>query len=278
VVARAAAGGATAMSRERVLITGTTSGVGLALLASYVQRGASVIAVNRRRVSELEAKYPGVRFEQIDVRSTEAVDDLLVRLQASSQLPDVFVLNAGVNRVDNDEAFDLAAFDDVVRTNLYGVLGFVERLTRLPASTSPRHIIAVSSMANYVGNPYGLGYHASKRALTACFDAWSRMYAGTDLIFQQLMLGPVRTGMYTMDHTFPAWMVWLRDAFSTSLDGAVRALLRLATSRRRKLFHPLRAVPLYLGMWLGQALVPGFFQGRKTRAGRIRRAPSLPQE
>ena len=45
-------------------------------------------------------------------------------------------------------------------------------------------------MVNYAGNPYGLGYYISKKALTACFDVWSGMYARTDLVFKQVaMLG-----------------------------------------------------------------------------------------
>jgi len=259
------------MRLESVLITGTTSGVGRALLEHYVALGARVISVNRRRVPELEARYPAVRFEQVDVRSCEDVAGLVQRLAEAAELPDVFVLNAGINCVDNDESFELPVFHSVLETNLYGVLHFVAPLTRLPTGPSPRHVIAISSMASYVGNPYGLGYHTSKRALTACFDVWSKMYAGTDLVFQQVMLGPIRTAIYTMADKFPRWMSWIKDAFSGSLGGAARAVARLARTRRRKLFYPRRAVPLYLGMWLGQALVPGFFQGRATSAGTPRR-------
>lgn len=259
------------MSAESVLITGTTSGVGRALLEYFVNDGAKVVAVNRRRVPELESRYPGVRFECADVRSVGEVVRLVGSLAASFELPDVFILNAGINAIDNDESFQLATYRAVVDTNLYGVLNFIQPLTEHPRSERPRHVIAVGSMASYVGNPYGLGYHTSKRALTACFDVWSKMYAGTDLVFQQVELGPVRTGIYTMADKLPAWMVRIRDAFSASLDGSVRAIARLSRSRRRKLFYPWRAVPLYLGMWLLQALVPGFFQGRKTLQGRARR-------
>jgi NAD(P)-dependent dehydrogenase (short-subunit alcohol dehydrogenase family) len=263
---------ADAVESLRVLVTGTTSGLGRALLDHYASSGARVIAVNRRRVPELESERPSVRFECVDVRSTGDVARLLERLAADGELPDVFLLSAGINRVDNDESFELGAYRDVVDTNLYGVLNFVQPLLRLPAGPAPRHVVAVSSMAAYVGNPYGLGYHTSKRALTACFDAWSHMYAGTDLVFQQVMLGPVRTAIYTMGERFPRWMVRVRDAFSTSLAGAARAVARFAQTRKRKLFHPWRAVPLYLGMWLLRAVVPGFFRGRKTLSGAPRRA------
>lgn len=259
------------MTEASVLITGTTSGVGRALLEHYARSGASVIAVNRRRIPELEAAHPSIRFECADVRSAEEVQRLVKSLAESRRLPEIFILNAGINRVDNDESFALDAYRTVVDTNLYGVLNFVEPLTRLPRGSSPRHVVAVSSMARYVGNPYGLGYTTSKKALTECFDVWSRMYAGTDLVFQQVMLGPVRTAIYTMADQFPGWMVRLKDAFSVSLDGTARAIARFALTRRKKLYYPRRAIPLYLGMWLCRSLVSGLFWGRKTLDGKARR-------
>lgn len=258
------------MRAKSVLITGTTSGIGRALLEHYAASGARVIAVNRRRDPELEARHPSVRFECIDVRFAKDVARLVGSL---AEPPEVFILNAGINLVDNDAAFELDAYKTVLDTNLYGVLNFIQPLTRLPVGRIPRHLVAISSLSSYVGNPYGLGYHTSKRALTACFQVWSSMYAGTDLIFQSVMLGPVRTTMYTMADKFPAWMGWIKDAFSASLEGTVRAIASFATTRRQRLFYPWQAVPLYLGMWLCQRLVPGLFRGRKTLDGRARRTP-----
>ena len=259
-------------SASSVLITGTTSGLGRALLDHYAGSGAEVVAVNRRRVPELEAQYPTVRFEHLDVRSTDEVDKLIRGLAASNRLPELFILNAGINRVDNDESFQLSAYKEVVDTNLYGVLSFVAPLTQVPASPARRHVVAISSMSGYAGNPYGLGYHTSKKALTACFDTWSRMYAGTDLIFQQVMLGPVKTGIFTMEGKFPSWMVWLRDRCSASLPDTVRAIARFAQTCKRVLIYPPQALPLFLAMGLGQRLGRGLFQGRRTLDRKPRRA------
>jgi NAD(P)-dependent dehydrogenase (short-subunit alcohol dehydrogenase family) len=263
------------MTVESVLITGTTSGVGRALMDHYTATGARVVASNRRRVPKLEEQYPSVRFECVDVRAADRVAELIGRLAQTAQLPQVFVLNAGINRVDNDQVFEHDAYKDVIETNLHGVLNFVQPLTRLATSRStsgpwPRHVIAISSMANFVGNPYALGYHTSKRALTACFDVWSKMYSGTDLIFQQVLLGPIPTEIYTMAHELPPWMARTRDAFSGSLDGAAQAIARLAQTRRRRLVYPWKSVPLYVGAWVGQSFIPGLFQGRKTLDGKPR--------
>ena len=259
------------MKASSVLITGTTSGLGRALLEHYAKSATKVISVNRRRVAELESSYPFVRFECVDVRSASGVGELVRSLAAADELPEVFILNAGINRVDNDESFQLSSYREVMDTNLDGVLNFVAPLTELPAGPTPRHIIAISSMVNYAGSPYGLGYLSSKRALTTCFEVWSRMYAATDLVFQQVVLGPVPTAIHTLADQLPAWMRFVKDLFSASPAGAARTIARFARTRRRKLFLPLRALPLFVASALGQRLVPGFLQGRRTLARKRRR-------
>jgi len=256
---------------KSVLITGTTSGLGRGLLEHYVARGVKVISVNRRRVAELEDRHPSVRFECLDVRSAPDVDILVRGLAASGALPDLFILNAGINRPDNDETFDLTLYREVMETNLYGVLNFIAPLTRLPAGEVDRHVVAISSMVNYAGNPYGLGYQTSKRALTTCFDVWSHMYTGTDLVFKQVILGPVRTSIYTMDEKLPGWMVWIKRLSSASLAGTVRAISRFARTRRKTLIHPWHAFVLFGAMRFARAVVPGFLRGRRTLEGRPRR-------
>ena len=86
----------------------------------------------------------------MDVRSAERVESLVRDLAASGDLPDVLILNAGINRLDNDEAFDLAKYREVIDTNLYGVVNFIAPLTRIPA-VRERRIVAISSMVTYAG-------------------------------------------------------------------------------------------------------------------------------
>jgi uncharacterized oxidoreductase len=257
---------------KSVLITGTTSGLGRGLLEHYAKSDeVKVISVNRRRVAELEARYPSVRFECVDVRSAKDVADLVRELSASGELPDVFILNAGINRLDNDEAFDVPLYRDVIDTNLYGVLNFIGPLTHLPAVHVERHIVAISSMVTYAGNPYGLGYQTSKQALTTCFDVWSNMYTGTDLVFKQVILGPVHTSIYTMEEKLPSWVLRIKSLSSVSLGGTVRAISRFARTRKKKQIHPLRAFAVFGAVRLARRLVPGLFQGRRTLEGRPRR-------
>lgn len=260
------------MEAKSVLITGTTSGLGRGLLQHYARERLRVISVNRRRVPELESQYPSVRFECVDVRAAAGVERLVGELAASGELPDLYILNAGVNRLDNDAPFDLSAYREVMDTNLFGVLNFIGPLSALPPAGVERHIVAISSMVKYAGNPHGLGYTTSKQAVTACFDVWARMYAGTDLVFQQVMLGPVDTAIYTMPDRFPSWMTRVKELASASIEEAVVAIARFARTRKKKLIYPVRALPLFGAMWVGQRLVPRFLDGRKALGERRRRS------
>jgi NAD(P)-dependent dehydrogenase (short-subunit alcohol dehydrogenase family) len=254
---------------KSVLITGTTSGVGRGLLEHYARSGVKVISVNRRRDAELEARHPSVRFACVDVRSASDVEDLLRDLSAAGELPDLFILNAGINRLDNDATFDLPLYREVMETNLFGVLNFVGPLTRLSPPGVQRHVVAISSMVTYAGNPHGLGYQTSKQALSACFDVWSNMYDGTDLVFKQVVLGPVPTSMYEMRDKLPGWMFRVKDLASASLDSTVRAISEFAATRRKKLIHPWRAFAVFGAVRLTRALVPGFMQGRLHGSRRV---------
>jgi uncharacterized oxidoreductase len=254
---------------KSVLITGTTSGLGRGLLEHYAQSGVKVISVNRRRVADLEARHPSVRFECVDVCSAKDVADLIASLAASGELPDLFILNAGINRLDNDRTFDLPLYREVMETNLYGVLNFIGPLTRVSPAGGERHIVAISSMVAYAGNPHGLGYQTSKQALTTCFDVWSSMYAGTGLVFKQVVLGPVPTAIYTMKDKLPDWMFRLKDLSSASLDSTVRAIAQFAPTRRKKLIHPWRALAMFGGVRLIRALFPSFMQGRAQGRRRV---------
>lgn len=261
-----------------VLITGTTSGLGRALLEYYTSQGIEVTAVNRRTLPEVESLYPRANFHLSDVRFKQQIFDLVRTLEKKNNLPDLFILNAGINRVDNDTCFDIDVFDEAMDTNLRGILNFVVPLTRLESKSKKVTVVAISSMGADLPNPYCLGYHVSKRALTACFDVFSEMYEGTNLSFKQVLLGPVPTGILDTSSKFPKIMSDIKKIFSVSLPDAVRSLAAFSQSNRKKLVLPWRAFFLFRTIRFAQNFLPGFYRGRKTMSGSSRHSVIEPKE
>ena len=231
-----------------------------------------MISVNRRRVAELEGRYPSVRFECVDVRSAKDVEALVRGLTASGELPDVFILNAGINRLDNDEAFDLPLYREVIDTNLFGVLNFIAPLTQ-----------RAGRRRRATRRGHQLHGHLRRQPV------WPRVsdeQAGSDDLLRRVVQhvhgdGPgLQTGhpgtrctpsIYTMDEKLPGWMVRIKSLSSASLNGTVRAISRFARTRKKKLVHPWRAVAVFGAVRLARWLVPGFIQGRRTLEGKPRR-------
>ena len=249
---------------KHVLITGTTSGIGRSLLEHYASRGVVVTAVNRRKDVELESRYPKVKFQQIDVRDAQAVSNLVNELARGNELPDTFILNAGINRVDNDPTFLIDEFREVVDTNLFGALNFVAPLISLKSRPSATQVIAISSMTNYAANPYCLGYYVSKRALTNSFEGLEAMYRKTDLKFKWVILGPVLTGITSSAEKFPKFMSFIKNLFSISQEETVRALVNFSEANQKQLIFPLRAFFLFQGLRLAKLLFPGFYRGKRN--------------
>lgn len=153
---------------RRALITGGSSGIGVAAAAALGRAGAHV-TVAARREPELASVCEALRAEGIncdylslDVSDSAAVDRELLAREAY----DILVNNAGMNRpkllVDqSDEDID-AVLELNVKAAMY-VSRAVAR--RLCAEKRPGSLINVSSQMGHVGSPRRTLYCASKHAL-----------------------------------------------------------------------------------------------------------------
>lgn len=142
---------------KAVLVTGGTSGIGLACATAFRQLGAHVRAVGAT-APEVEAASraaPEIAFEVLDVRDGAAVSACVGR---AFRL-DVLVNAAGVIRRDAEHDPDV--FADVVDINLNGTMrGCAAARPRLAAAGGS--VVNVASMLTFFGGARVPGYSASK--------------------------------------------------------------------------------------------------------------------
>ena len=136
----------------RVLITGASRGIGLALTRAYLARGENVVATIRAENPALTAlAQPRLELLTMDVTSTESVRTARRRCTATAL--EVLIDNAGVSgRAQHAPGMDLARADNILSVNALGPLrvydAFVD-LVRL--GDEPRRIVHVSSEAGSLG-------------------------------------------------------------------------------------------------------------------------------
>lgn len=148
------------MPYKTILITGATSGIGLALLEHYVARGDKVIACGRdaTKLSLLSSK--AYKTSLFDLNNPA---DIEKQLKGVGKL-DIVILNAGDCRyIDDAKYFDGKLFADIITTNLTS-LGWLLQFT-LPQLNYGGQLVLVSSSATILPFPRSEAYGASKAGM-----------------------------------------------------------------------------------------------------------------
>jgi NAD(P)-dependent dehydrogenase (short-subunit alcohol dehydrogenase family) len=164
-----------------VLLTGGSSGIGLATALKLGEAGARVVLVARTSET-LEAAAAEVRklggeafVHPCDLTDLDAVDRLVAEVSAQHGTPDVLINNAG-RSIRRSVARSYDRFHDYERTMALNYFGAVRLILGfLPAMRERRsgHIVNVSTMGLQTNTPRFSAYLASKAAL----DAFSRSIA-----------------------------------------------------------------------------------------------------
>jgi NAD(P)-dependent dehydrogenase (short-subunit alcohol dehydrogenase family) len=158
------------VSSKRVVVTGGTRGIGLAIVEAFVEAGASVVVGARTpspRLSDLE-----VGFVPTDVRSETDVRALVDRACALRGGVDVMINNAGVSRWRALERIDADFFTELVDTNLKGVLWGCQAAA---ACMQPgAAIVNLASLAGKRGSSNNSVYCASKFGVVGLTQALAK--------------------------------------------------------------------------------------------------------
>lgn len=146
-----------------ILITGATSGLGLALCQYYLANGVKVIACgrNQNKLDACFAEQTNVSTLCFDITDKEQV---LAKCAEISEV-DTVVLNAGdCEYFDKVVPFDSEKFERIIRINLISIGYCLEAL--LPKIKTKGQLVLVSSSAHLLPFPRAEAYGASKAGLS----------------------------------------------------------------------------------------------------------------
>jgi NAD(P)-dependent dehydrogenase (short-subunit alcohol dehydrogenase family) len=156
------------------LVTGGSSGIGLATAVSLARRGHEVIATmrNLKRAADLlkivESDNLPISVAELDVNSDTSVDRSISGLLAKHGYIDVLVNNAGVGGGGcSIEELPLEIFREIMETNYFGALSCIKALVPSMRARRSGCIINVTSIAGRMAIAPAASYAASKWALEA---------------------------------------------------------------------------------------------------------------
>jgi NAD(P)-dependent dehydrogenase (short-subunit alcohol dehydrogenase family) len=148
-----------------VLVTGGSSGIGLATVRRLAAGGHQVFAASRRPA---RASLPdGVTPIEFDVAVPEATDALVAEVVDAAGSIDVLVNNAGTGAVQPVEETSDEDAHRIFEVNLFGPMRLARRVIPVMRVKGGGRIVNVSSMNDILPAPFGGWYSASKAAFTS---------------------------------------------------------------------------------------------------------------
>lgn len=210
----------------KVVLSGASSGIGLALARHYLENGAIVAALARRGdlLQSLSAEFPEKVFcYALDVRDAAAIQQAAADFMARVGVPDIVIANAGVSRGTLTEYVeDEEVFQNVMDINVLGMVKTFQPFLVPMREANRGKLVGIASVAGFRGLPGSGAYSSSKAAAITYLESLRVEMHGSGVKVVTLCPGYIKTPM-TDINAYP--MPFILDA-----DVAAKRMVRIIES------------------------------------------------
>jgi 3-hydroxybutyrate dehydrogenase len=159
--------------RKAALVTGSTSGIGLAVATAFGKAGMDVTLNGLGDPAEIERLRAGlerdagvsVRFDGADLMNGEAAAGLVENALAAFGRLDVLVNNAGIQFVSPIEDFPIEKWNAIIALNLSAAFHTIRAAMRPMKQRKYGRIVNIASAHAHVASPFKSAYVAAKHGL-----------------------------------------------------------------------------------------------------------------
>ena len=160
-----------------ILITGTSSGIGLGLALEFLKRGSRVWGISRRDAGDL-LKYPGYHHLRLDLTVFSDVKKLVPDFLSETSGFDLVVLNAGVlGEIKYMNEVSVEQMTRVMEVNVWANKVLLDLLFKLGINI--KQVVGMSSKAAMRSSPGWGSYSLSKAGLDMLMNIYAKEYPET---------------------------------------------------------------------------------------------------
>lgn len=183
------------------IITGGASGIGLATVKAFLDKGAKVVIADydeehgKNVEQELKQTYKDIVFIKTNVADEEQVQNLVAETVKQFGKLDVIFNNAGVGVQKPSHELTDEEYKRVISINQDGVFYGSKYAIREMLKTGGGSVISTSSILGSVGEPTSMPYAASKGAVNQITKSLALEYADRNIRVNAVAPGFVESGM-----------------------------------------------------------------------------------
>ena len=161
------------LNGKSVVVTGSTSGIGLGIARSFAAEGANIMLNGLGNVVEIEKLRAGIEvdfkvqavYSPADMTRPAEISDLIAVAKREFGSVDVLVNNAGIQYVAPVDEFPPEKWDQIIAVNLTAAFHTVRAAVPMMKANGWGRIINIASAHGLIASPFKSAYIAAKHGI-----------------------------------------------------------------------------------------------------------------
>ncbi|MBT9470656.1 MAG: 3-hydroxybutyrate dehydrogenase [Pseudomonadota bacterium] len=161
------------LKSKSAVVTGSTSGIGLAIARALAKEGANVLINGFGKPEDIEKERAGIEAEfgvkaiysGADMTKPDQIAEMIALAETTFGAVDVLVNNAGIQFVSPVESFPTEKWDQIIAINLSSAFHAIHAAVPGMKARGWGRIISTASAHSLVGSPFKSAYVAAKHGI-----------------------------------------------------------------------------------------------------------------
>ncbi|MGO4707242.1 3-hydroxybutyrate dehydrogenase [Microvirga sp. 2MCAF38] len=161
------------LKSKTAVVTGSTSGIGLAIARAFAKEGASIVINGMGDAAEIEKERAGIEkefgvkaiYSPTDMMKPDEIADMIALAEKTFGSVDVLVNNAGIQFVSPVEDFPVEKWNQIIAINLSSAFHAIRAAVPGMKARKWGRIINTASAHSLIASPFKSAYVAAKHGI-----------------------------------------------------------------------------------------------------------------